>query len=100
MTVTWEASTTGRLWEIGGASGTQDRDPVVAGRTKPGALGEMTVPLNKNGVALVQSWVDHPSRNFGLLIAATAQENGLDFASREWPNASQRPRLTIDFTKP
>ena len=98
--VTWEAASTGKLWDAGGASGKADRGSAPVGTIGSGALGAISIPLNEAGVALVQSWIDDPTRNYGILVAAGRSSEGVDFASREWPTPSQRPKLTIEFRKP
>ena len=50
-------------------------------------------------VADVQAWVDDPSSNFGWIVIGneSARITAKRFASRQAPQAAQRPRLVIDF---
>ncbi len=51
----------------------------------------------------VQGWLDTPASNFGWLLKAangSANQTAKRFDSRENPTASNRPRLTVDFTPP
>ncbi|HMN96585.1 MAG TPA: DNRLRE domain-containing protein [Phycisphaerales bacterium] len=53
-------------------------------------------------VADVQGWLDAPASNFGWLVQGNeaAQQTAKKFASRQSPNASLRPTLTVEFTPP
>jgi hypothetical protein len=55
------------------------------------------VNLNAAGIAAVQSWVDNPSANRGLIIANASVTDGADFDSSEAATAGNRPRLTIQY---
>ena len=50
-------------------------------------------------MAVVQSWVDDPGANHGLIVASASASNGLGFASREAPVAIERPELTITYSQ-
>ena len=62
--------------------------------------GEVTITLNAAGIALVQSWVDDPSTNNGILIADSKVSDGLVFDSRNAETASTRPKLTVTYDAP
>jgi hypothetical protein len=54
--------------------------------------------------ALVQQWVDHPDKNYGLMLAG-AGENSLNdaynmviFSSSEYTDISMRPKLAVYYT--
>ncbi|MGH7227851.1 MAG: DNRLRE domain-containing protein [Nitrospiraceae bacterium] len=49
-------------------------------------------------VALVQSWVNNPASNFGIVIANTANIDSFVFVSREGSTASQRPKLEVTYS--
>jgi hypothetical protein len=73
------------------------RGMTVRGTVGPAPTGTHTVTLNPDGVALVQSWVDDPTMNHGIMIVDSDIIDGLAFNSREASPASNRPRLTITF---
>ncbi len=94
-TATWNNYDSGKPWEVAGAKGSLDRDAAVAGTITPLAKGKRTFTLNP---AVVQSWVDNPASNHGIIIADTANTDGFDFYSREAaPDATQQPQLTINL---
>ncbi|MEM6316047.1 MAG: DNRLRE domain-containing protein [Bacteroidota bacterium] len=49
--------------------------------------------------ATVQSWIDNPNENFGLLLKSTAGErdNQTEYYSFDFPNANFRPVLEITY---
>lgn len=50
-------------------------------------------------IADVQDWLDNPFGNFGwILIGPSSQQTARRIDSREASNASNRPKLTIEFT--
>ncbi|MCK5280954.1 MAG: T9SS type A sorting domain-containing protein, partial [Cyclobacteriaceae bacterium] len=60
--------------------------------------GSYRIPLNADGIAVVQSWVDDPSLNYGIIIMdyINATE-GLDLSSRETNMVSDRPKMTVTY---
>jgi hypothetical protein len=63
--------------------------------------GSITIPLNEEGLSVVQRWIDSREENRGLAIAYSANKKGeFSFASRKAPDASTRPLLTVTFTPP
>jgi hypothetical protein len=66
-----------------------------------GTVYSMTLP-----VALVQSWIDAPANNAGLLIltgsasGTASNSTASQFASSENGNAAWRPTLLLDITLP
>lgn len=97
---TWKNRDGGAAWQTPGAAGAQDRGRNAVGSVRVTGPGTVTVRLNGAGVALVQSWVDRPGSNFGLILADANFTDGLDFAQREAPAAAQRPRLNVSYTNP
>ena len=62
------------------------------------ALGQQTVTLNGDGVALVQSWVNNPSLNNGFIVSNyTGATDGLSLNSRNTSTPSARPMLTVTY---
>jgi len=96
----WNSYKTGNNWETSGAKGTSDRGTTVVGTVTALSTGQCTITLNAAGIALVQSWVDDPSTNNGLIIADPTVSDGLVFDSRETATASNRPKLTITYAAP
>ncbi|MHA2132128.1 MAG: DNRLRE domain-containing protein, partial [Promethearchaeota archaeon] len=81
---TWDEYAIGQSWEISGADGTADRSSMVMGSITAPATGNYTISLNTAGVAVVQSWVDDPSSNYGIIIMDYINaSDGLDINSRE-----------------
>lgn len=52
-------------------------------------------------IARVQEWLDQPASNFGWIVIGfeEGQATAKRFDSREVPNATSRPSLTIEFTR-
>jgi hypothetical protein len=96
--VTWRRSAAGRFWRGPGARGPGDRGGEVLGTVRPSRTGEVALLLNDGGVAAVQSWVRVPALNHGFLIAGDGGADGFSFSSRESPEPSRRPKLTVTYT--
>ncbi len=97
--VTWNSAAAGVNWEVPGALGTTDRDSIVLGSIGPATSGPATVQLNAAGVALVQSWINNPSTNFGMVFSGTAANtDNVEISSSEISTLSSRPKLTLFFT--
>ena len=95
---TWNQYSSSSSWQLPGALGTKDRGVTPLALFSPGKIGTHTIGLNKDGVALVQSWVDNPPSNHGLITADSSANDGVDFDSREVSAKSNRPRLTVHYT--
>jgi hypothetical protein len=95
---TWKIYATGNNWQSAGADGASDRGTAILGVAGPAASGALhTITLNAAGLALVQSWINNPGSNFGLMIANTDNTDGLDFSSSEASTTADRPMLTITY---
>jgi len=94
---TWNVYSTGHNWEVPGAQGTADRGTTVLGTVAAPSTGQYTITLNASGVALVQSWIDEPNKNRGIILDNPAVTDDLAFDSREAVTASTRPKLTITY---
>jgi hypothetical protein len=90
--VTWNSYAAGLPWEVAGAKSSLDRAIQVGGTITPSATGEQTFLLSPG---LVQSWVDDPASNQGIIIADADNTNGMSFYSRESDTGGQQPRLTV-----
>jgi hypothetical protein len=62
-------------------------------------MGDAVITLNGAGIALLQSWIDNPGQNNGIVIQnyEDANTDDLDFVSNEGSNPLTRPKLSIDF---
>jgi len=94
---TWNVYANGLRWQMAGAQGALDRGTTLLGTVLPPATGMYTVSLNAAGIALLQSWVNTPSMNQGLIIAHTVSADGAAFASRQESTVSNRPKLTVTY---
>ena len=98
---TWNQAANGESWDVAGAqsAGVHGASPVAT--LTASSKGQVTLELNAVGLAMVQSWIDNPSSNQGIIIQDYVEgSNGLDVSSREASNVSQRPRLEITYVLP
>lgn len=85
-------------WEVPGARGSSDRGATVGVLTGDGQIGTHAVPLNPDGVAMVQSWINNPLSNAGIVIAENLIESPSQDILRVATRSSQdfaRPRLEV-----
>jgi hypothetical protein len=97
LSATWQQAAAGSNWAAPGATASGDHDSAVLGQLGPVSTGAQRIELNDAGIAAVQAWIDDPSSNFGIILQAYAASNGVDFRSSETSNASQRPKLIINY---
>ena len=93
----WNVFAAASGWQTSGAQGALDRGSRVLGAISPASTGSHSVSLNANGRALVQSWIDDPETNNGIIIANSSTTDGLDVRSSEYGTATQRPKLTVTY---
>jgi predicted phosphodiesterase len=93
---TWNKYSNGSYWQSPGASGADNRGSKVLGTLAPSTTGYYTINLNTDGLALVQSWIDDPLTNHGIIILDPNESNGLDFDSSE-AFIDNRPKLVIEY---
>ena len=93
---TWIKNRISSSWSRSGASSTNDRSYSI-GSFVPSQGQEQTIELNSRGVSMVQTWVNDPAKNFGLIIASSTNTDGADFLSSEAPRGSDRPKLTVSY---
>jgi ferric-dicitrate binding protein FerR (iron transport regulator) len=92
---TWKFAASGSPWRLPGSLGGVERWAPPLGTLAALVKGEYTATLNEAGVALVQSWVNAPSSNVGLILAGTDPGASLHFQSREASIPETRPKLTV-----
>jgi len=96
--VSWNRATSSESWEVAGAQGAGDSGQSVLGELKYQAT---KAALNTVGEAVVQSWVDDPASNHGLLIRGdAAATDNLKLYSSNYGYASYRPQLVIRYIPP
>lgn len=83
-------------WEVEGALGTLDRETPPVGKMEPTATGLYTFSLNP---AIVQSWLDTPTNNHGILIGNAANPYRAVFDCRDTTTASNLPKLTVYYSQ-
>lgn len=97
---TWNLAGSGTSWASAGATGSSDRGSQALCTVNAGTLGSLTVSLTQAGLDLVQSWVNTPAGNHGLIISNSSTTDGADFHSRESATATARPRLEVTYRVP
>jgi PKD repeat protein len=97
--VNWNQFASGQSWQVPGASGNADKSTIVVGSISAPVTGIYTIPLNAAGESMVQSWVDNPPSNHGIIILDYINaSDGLDLTSRETNIAANRPKLTVTYS--
>lgn len=103
---TWNLASSGTSWATPGAKSSADRDltPVFTSPSytinsaTPTLVAGDTITITLDPL-LVQSWVDDPSANYGILLSvAVANKDrypAISFYSSEETDASLRPALTL-----
>lgn len=100
--VNFQQAANGQSWSGAGGTGAADRGSVVLGSVAAPPTGLITIPLNAAGVSLVQSWLNSPTTNFGLIFQdyGSAASDGVDFSSSETSTVANRPLLTVTYSAP
>jgi plastocyanin len=70
--------------------------------TSVGGVGFYTWGSTPQMVADVQNWLNNPGNNFGWLVLGneTTTSSAKRFASKDNPDSTKQPALTIDYTSP
>lgn len=97
-TSTWRQAASGVNWQTAGAKGTLDRGSTVLGTVTASSVGPATIKLNSAGLAVVQSWINNPSSNYGFVIQDYSATDGLSFSSSNHSNPAVRPTLTVSYS--
>src|SRR5690606_38405335 len=77
---TWAATGTGSFWDSAGALGLADRGPLM-GEFSALRKGAATFTLDAGGVDVVQSWIDNPDANHGLVFQNYHSSDGIIIVS-------------------
>ena len=94
---TWKRASRRREWHQPGANAHGiDHNPNSLGKLAARLRGPTKVTLNQPGIEEVQSWIDQPEANHGLLIKGDLTD-GIDVFSRELPQnrIAERPCLVV-----
>jgi ferric-dicitrate binding protein FerR (iron transport regulator) len=94
---TWKLASAGNPWKIFGGPGAIERSFPPLGTMAPLVKGDYTITLNDLGLSVVQSWINAPATNFGVLFAAGGNRESIHFWSREAPLPANRPKLTVTY---
>lgn len=98
---TWENDGLGNAWATAGAMGATDKGAALdtISASVPGHRAWFEWTLDP---ALVQSWIDNPSENFGLVFVVESTSNGTPYrvASTEDATAVHRPVLRVTGVVP
>lgn len=95
LEATWTNRRKGQRWTAAGAAPPMSAFPLAQASLAARDTGLFTVSLP---ATLVQSWVDQPSSNFGVVMISTSPDGrGGVFDSRDSDNTNLRPQLTITF---
>ncbi|NUQ65488.1 MAG: DNRLRE domain-containing protein, partial [Pirellulales bacterium] len=94
--VTFNRASGSMAWEVAGAQGPGDRGDTVLGAISRAPLGPAVVELDAAGIAVVQSWIDDPAANYGLIFQDyVSASDAFEFQSRESLTPNLRPRIDI-----
>jgi len=95
-TATWNQASTGVPWTTPGAKGAgSDRGAALIGTLDGSSAGLTSIALNAAGVSMVQSWIDTPAANHGVLMGNPWHTSNITFNSNEHGDVTLRPRLVI-----
>jgi hypothetical protein len=90
VVVDWDESVTYNTF--GGDVGVQVDEYGTEVGSAAGGAGENTLDVTGS----IVTWLDNPSANKGWIFRPTGGTDGVEFASSENTNSSQRPKLTVD----
>ncbi|MGE3314457.1 MAG: DUF1559 domain-containing protein [Planctomycetaceae bacterium] len=95
--VSWNLAANGSNWSTAGAQGATDRNSTPLGAVTSPGTGLITVQFNAEGLTRIQSWINTPGGNNGIILQDYANTDGLEISSSEAVTASLRPKLTITY---
>ena len=88
----WTNATSTQSWQVPGALGPADRGTSFKEFTPDSAV-QMQLQLDATGIALVQTWINNPALNNGIIVGHETSADGFSFASFEYANSGLRPKL-------
>ena len=89
---TWTLAAQGNNWGTAGVQDTSsDRGNTQIGVLNTSGKGAATITLNAAGIALVQSWIENPAANFGIIIQNYDGTAVTHIASREAKSRGTAP---------
>jgi hypothetical protein len=97
LSATWNQYAAGQAWSGAGAQGAGDRGTTALGQIAPTTKGIHRIALNDAGVSAVQTWVNQPSRNFGIILQDYLPSDGFQVSSSDVTTKSLRPKLIINY---
>jgi ferric-dicitrate binding protein FerR (iron transport regulator) len=92
---TWRESARNKPWQSGGGQGATERSTTVMGSVVSTDAGFAATPLNAEGLAVVQSWIDDPRNNHGVMICNPNTSDAMGITSRRAPDPLRRPKLVV-----
>jgi hypothetical protein len=92
---TWKVGWAGSPWKIRSGPVAIDGANPCLGQFAPSTKGECAFALNEFGLATIQSWINAPQSNFGILLTASGTGDGIRVTSREGVVPATRPKLTV-----
>jgi hypothetical protein len=97
LSATWQRYASGQSWSRAGASGSGDHGTAVLGALNRASTGTYRITLNTAGIAAVQTWLNKPNTNFGVILQNYSVSDGLDVSTSETGTASRRPKLLVNY---
>jgi ferric-dicitrate binding protein FerR (iron transport regulator) len=92
---TWVQSARNRPWQAGGAKGAADRSTTIMGVVSSAEPGFVVSALTGEGVAILQSWIDDPRTNHGVMICNPNTSDAMGITSRRASDLLRRPKLVV-----
>jgi len=96
----WYQYADGALWSAPGAGGDADRGSTQLGTITGLNYGLYIIPFNPSGIELVQSWLDEPETNHGVILLDYTMNDAVRYYSREHTDPVMRPKLTVQVSLP
>lgn len=93
---TWDSRDGVNPWAAPGATGASDHGTALLGTVPPSSdPGPLSVPLNAQGVQVVQEWVRRSRPNHGFYLSNLLSTDDLQFDDRETALPDRRPALQL-----
>ena len=92
---TWLQSARNRSWQTGGGRGAADRATAAISFLTAAQPGTVTASVSADGLAIVQSWIDDPRANHGVMICNPDTSDAMGITSRRSVDPLRRPKLIV-----